>query len=262
MFGAPTASAVNLREAMAQLNLSCDCKSGFDRHSRFFVKCFDESVATIDAATLYTQQHDIRRGEFDQDFQVDKVENEVNVVYARRWATMTVQTSTAGFQAAEWLGDKTYKDQETIDLLKETKRGPRLELWAVRDENVAADIAQRRLLYYKQPPTPVTLTTTLKGLGDEIGDVIKVDTIEGGGTAGWVGRPLWIQRQIMNPQRLDVKFEAVDVWRLYSTAFILGDETTLAATWGAASSANKLRGYLCDETTKQFSNGEDGKRLR
>lgn len=267
MFGSPTSGTANLRDALARLNISCDSKSGFNRHSQFFVSIFDESITVLDDARLYTQKDDIIAAAFEIDNATDQIENSVHYVFSRRYATHFVQTSTAGFAAAEWLGDETQIDQESIDKLRETRQGSRLDLWGVRDEAVALDIAQRRLLYYKEPPTPVKMTTTLKGLSSELGDIIAVDSIEGGGPVGWVGRPLRIVRQITNPQRFTVAFEAVDAWRLYSTAFILGDDvagspTELPEFWTDANSAQRLRGYLCDETTKAFSTGEDGKRLR
>jgi len=267
MFGAPGDGAMNLRDALARLNLSCDCQSGFNRHSQFFVSIFDDRISVLDGAQLYTQKFDILQANFNLEPEIDKVENSVHYVWARRYATYAPQTSSSGIGPAEWIGIKTIEHAESISLLKETRQGPRLELWGVRDDAVAYDIAQRRLLANKEAPIPVKFTTTLKGLTNEIGDVIAVDHVEGGGANGWVGRPLRIMRQITNPQRYDVRFEAIDVWRLYSTAFVLGDDqpgspTLLPAFWTLANSAQKLRGYLCDETTGAFSNGEDGKRLR
>jgi len=261
MFGATTSRSVLLNEALAQLNLSCDCQCGFNRHSQFFVTIFDESVALVDNANLYTQVDDILKASMDVEAETEKVENEIEFVWGRRYATTTIQTSTGGYQAAEWLKEKTVKDAESIALLRETRRGPRLELWGVRDDAVAEDIARRRMKYYKEPPTPVRLATTVKGLKNELGDIVRVTTIEGGGANGWVGRPLRIQRFAVNPGKFQVTWDAIDVWRLYSTTFILGDETAHAASWTAADSRGKLRGYLCDESTGAFSNGEEGKRL-
>ncbi len=39
----------------------------------------------------------------------------------------------------------------------------------------------------------------------------------------------------------------------------MGDENSLATNWSAASEADKLYGYLCDETTSKFANSETGK---
>jgi hypothetical protein len=261
MFGSPTARVLALKDALAQLNLSGDCQCGFNRHSQFFVTIFDEAISLVDNAPLYTQAQDIIKATMDVEAEVEKVENEISFVWARRYATEVVQTSTAGYQAAEWLKDKVIRDPEAIALLQETRRGPRLELWGIRDDTVAEDIARRRMRYYKVPPQPVRLVTTVKGLQNELGDVVLVDTIEGGGPTGWTGRPLRIQRFGVNPGKFTVTWDAIDVWRMYSTNFILGDETAHAATWTAADARGKLRGYLCDEVTGAFSNGEEGKRL-
>lgn len=267
MIGSPTESTVTLRDALRRLNVSCDCRCGFNRHSQFFVTIFDESLTTLDNALSYTQTHDILKGDFSMAMDVEKIENVVRVKYNRRYATTTVQTSTAGFQAADWLDDDTIDDDEAIDLQRERKPGSPIELWGVRSEDVARDIAFRRLLYYKQPPIPVDLTVTLKGLQSEIGDVIQVDHTEGGGENGWLGRPLWVQRSRIDPSKLLVNLEALDVFRLFSTAFVLGDDvvgspTKLPDSWPDAVGSQKLRGYLCDVTTGTFSTGEEGKRLR
>jgi hypothetical protein len=246
---------VTLRDAMAQLNISNDCDSGFNRNSEFFVSIFDEAIAVLDEAREYTQLNDIIKDQFDMDPDSDGVENVV--VYSFR--RLYVKPEGKG----DWdVEEAEVEDETAIDDLREERRSTTLELWGVRSATVAQDIAMRRLLYRKEPPVTVTIQTNLKGLSTELGDVIKVSHTEGASATGWSERPLRVLRHVTDPSKYTVKLVAVDVERLYAGAFILGDETALAADWDDADDADRRYGYLCDEETGQFSNGNLGKRLR
>jgi hypothetical protein len=246
---------ITLRDAIAQLNISNDCDSGFNKNSEFFVSIFDESIAVLDDALEYTQLNDIVKDQFDMDPDSDGVENVVVYSYRRLY----VKPEGKG----DWdVEEAEVEDETAIDDLREERRSQTLELWGVRSGTVAQDISMRRLLYRKEPPVTVTIQTNLKGLSTELGDVVKVTHAEGASASGWTSRPLRVLRHITDPTRYTVKLVAVDVERLYSGAFILGDETALAADWDDATEADKRYGYLCDETTGQFTNGNLGKRLR
>jgi hypothetical protein len=246
---------VNLREAIARMNLSNDCNSGQNRNSQFFVTALDNTIAVLDAAREYTQVHDIVKDTFDIESQSDIIENNVVYSYKRRYAKIEGK----GDWDAE---EQEATDEAAIEDLGEERRSKTLELWGVRSGSVASDIANRRLLYFKDPPNEVQLLTNLRGLSSELGDVIKVSHTDGLSTTGWTNRPLRIIRHVTNPQNYSVKFVAVDVERLFAGTFTLGDETALAATWGSAATADRLYGYLCDEVTGLFGDGSAGKRLR
>lgn len=255
---------INMRDAIARLNVSAGCESGFNRNSQFFVTIFDDNIAILNAANSYTQEeNDIVKDSFNMDEQVDKVENQVVFNFRRRYTKTGFVATDAGSGNPDWFFfHQEITDQDSIDNLLETKRGPEQNFWAIRSFAVATDVAQRRLLYYKEPPRPVMLTTSLRGLTEELGNVVKVSHIGGIGPFGFVERPLRIIRFRTNPSQFTVTLETLDVERLYATGFILGDEVTLASSWSVAPTADRRYGYLCDEVTGRFSDGTPGKRLR
>ena len=254
MFGA-NGEFKPLRDTLAQLNLSGDMQSGFNRNSQFFVSIFDGSSLALTAARSYTQINDIVKESFDMNPETDQIENVIVYSYKKRYAQLNGAPAW-GFEKLE------LPDEDAIEELREERRSDVIELFAIRDASTATDIAQRRLIYYKDPPMPVTLTTNLRGLSSELGDVITVSHVEGASASGWELRPLRIMRHKTNPSAYSVEFTAVDVDRLFTGAFILGDETSLASSWLTATDANKRYGYLCDEITRKFSNGNLGKRVR
>jgi hypothetical protein len=263
VFGSNGDTELTLRDGLSRLNLSNDCRCGFNRNSQFFVTILDDSVTTITAARSYTQVLDIVERSFEIEPDADAVETTVVYSYSRHFAPLGDKVDPWAVKEAE------VSDAIAEAALGEEKKGQTVELWGVRDEAVAQDIAMRRLMYYKEPPLKTKQTTNLKGLSTELGEVIKVTHLDGLGATGYVDRLLLVERHITNPSKYSVRFEAIDVQRLFGSPsgegggpFILGDEGTLAASWATATNANKVYGYLADETTGVFSNGKPGKRLR
>ncbi|KKL64681.1 hypothetical protein LCGC14_2162520, partial [marine sediment metagenome] len=74
--------------------------------------------------------------------------------------------------------------------------------------------------------------------------------------------PVRVMRHSIDMSSYEVEFEGWDVFRLFFESFILGDETSLPAAFTAATPDEQLYGYLGDETTDQFSDGQPVKRLR
>jgi hypothetical protein len=246
---------VTLREAIARLNISADCQSGFNRNSQFFVSIFDDAFTVYQAARRYTQVREINASSFDLDTKVDEMENTLVYSYRRSYVPRK--------DGKDWEQlEKEVSDDDSIEDALEERRSKTIEYHGLRNGAVVADINTRRLRYYKEPPVPVTFETSLPGLRTELGDIIKVDHIEGLTSAGWVGHPLRVMRHSTDPGKYKVRMEAVDVWRLYTSGFILGDETAIGASWATATGDDQAYGYLADETTGVFSDGQAGKRIR
>lgn len=208
VFGA-NGESLTLRELIARMNLSCDCRAGFNRNSQFFVVGLDLSTASLAAAKNYTQTNDMVLSSFNTELETRDIENVVTYSFHRRYNLQTVSTPWA-------YEDQETRDQESIDDLGGDERfGAELELHAVRSSVVAYDIAARRLAYYKRAPIRVTFVTNLKGLATELGDVITVDHIGGLAAAGWTGRPLVVLRHVTNPSRYTVRLECHDIFGLY-----------------------------------------------
>lgn len=240
-----------VRTWVQRFNLSLDAFAGFTRKSQFFVVLIDTSSSIFVAAQKFTQSRDIFTNSFRIVDRPSDMENVISYNFGRDYTK----------------GDWKFDTQEVLDTLSITnalqrKISQTIDLWTAPTAGQALDVASRRLARTKLIPRTVTFTTGLQALDVELGDLIKVTHLEGIGASGWQERPVFVTRHELDPDKLEIVLEGLDVFEQFAGAFILGDETALAATWAAATAANKLYGYLCDVTTEVFANGELGKRLR
>jgi len=242
---------LSLRDVVARLNISADVRSGFNRHSQFMITMLDELDNLPTTSRTYTQIQEIIRESFTIQDVIERLENVIPYSYARRYS-----------EGGEWEVTDDMTDNNSITFYKETRKAQQVDVWAVRDEYVALDVIARRLLRSKDPPRIVVFSTSLTGLSTELGDIIRVHHIEGIGSSGWTDHPLQVQRHYTDPDALKVILEAEDMDRIFSGGFILGNETTLAASWAAAGTLDRRYGYLGNETLGVFSDGALIKRLR
>lgn len=240
-----------VRTWIQRFNLSLDAFAGFNRRSQFFVRLIDTSASVLAAARKFTQIHDIVASSFKVIDKPADLENAVAYLFGRNYAT------------GGWKYDvRTVEDAESIANVLQTKKSQTIELWMTPSSAQALDVASRRLLRTKETPRTVVFTSGLQAINVELGDVILVTHLEGIGGAGWTDRPIFVTRHELDPDGLTITIEGIDVYRIFAGAFILGDETALAANWGAADAADRAYGYLGDETTDEFSDGAPIKRLR
>lgn len=244
---------VSVRDLVARFNVSADVDSGFNRKSQFFVTMMDESVTILSAAQNILDVNDVLADSFDVDPRTQDLFNRIPFFYSRDYL---------GKRPSGWNFETEKTDASSIADLEETKSSPDVELHMLRNTTVADDVIARRLVRSKEPPVIVRWNAGMAGLSFELGDVVALTHFQGIGAAGYVGRPLRIQRHLVDPDKFTVTLEALDVQRLFEGAFILGDTATLPAAWTGATEAQQRYGYLCDATTGFFSNGDRGKRLR
>lgn len=83
----------------------------------------------------------------------------------------------------------------------------------------------------------------------------------GASGSGEVGRYYYVKKLNIDFMRGKIDVTAVDLQFLLRQYFMLGDETVQAAAWASATEADRMYGYLCDETSGQFADGEPGKIL-
>ena len=239
------------RAWIQRFNVSLDCYCGFSRKSQYFIRMLDPDLDVLAAARKYTQVLDIYEGSFQVVDQVGNLENVIVYSYWRNYADN------------RWLKDSLETpDTDSITNSQQTKRSQTLELWLHRSQTSADDVVNRRLLRTKEPPRLVTFRTGLQALNTELGDIVKVTHIEGVGVNGWTDRAIFITRHELDPDRLSIVLEGYDVDRLFEGAFILGDEGVLPADWDDTDPTEAQYGYLADETTGEFTNGDPIKRLR
>lgn len=254
---------LTIRDQVALFNVNADVDSGFNRKTQFMVSMVSDAIAQVTAAESMTDQLDIFSGSFDIEDRVYELFNRYEAQYAKNY--------TAGSGDKSWLGDLTgdnaIKDDLSIEKYEEIKNAPVVTLAMIRSTAIAQDVVMRKLLRTKNPPRMVKMRTGLRGVNFELGEILKVTHYEGIGSSGWSARPVRIMRHETEPDDYSVSLECLDMQGVFGSAadgggpYILGDEGVLT-NWGAATLAQKVYGFLCDDTTGKFSDGKEGKHLR
>ncbi len=78
---------------------------------------------------------------------------------------------------------------------------------------------------------------------------------------GEVSRFYFVENITYDFMKETLAITAIDLQWILSQFFILGDENVIALLWADATVSDKTYGYLCDEITDQFPDGEEGKML-
>jgi hypothetical protein len=240
-----------LRAVLRKWNLSTDAMSGIDHLGQYAVWLLPDTVASSAGSQEYDQIRDVLAGSFKVRDVIEALENRLPYTYGRDYSRATWRS-----------GELFVKDDTSITNYGEEKTAELLELWFVRNGTVAGDVVQRRLTRNKIPPRMVEWEAGLYGMNNDLGDVVLMTHAEGIGPAGYVRQPLFVVRHEFDANKKTVRFEAMDVARLFAGAFILGDETAIASTWAAASVTDREYGYVADEVSGTFSDGASIKRLR
>jgi hypothetical protein len=81
----------------------------------------------------------------------------------------------------------------------------------LRERAFVDDVMQRRLSRLKYGPRYVSFTTHIGGMDLDLGDGLRLTTIEGDGASGFVDRPLVILRRRFDPQSMLVTLTCLDV---------------------------------------------------
>ncbi|MCK4759024.1 MAG: hypothetical protein KAT69_03200 [Candidatus Aminicenantes bacterium] len=79
--------------------------------------------------------------------------------------------------------------------------------------------------------------------------------------AGEKGRYYYIETLSYDFMADKIDVVAVDLQYILRRYFILGDEGAQALNWSSAGESDRMYGYLCDEDTDRFADGEPGKAL-
>jgi len=159
-----------------------------------------------------------------------------------------------------------YYDYGTYeDTASQTKYGETFEQFRgfnwIRDAATAQDVASRKIIRFKDPITFDELTLPLKSFAENLAGMVSVTHAEGTGAAGYQDKYFQVRSVNFDINRFVNKMLLEDAKNFTGNAFILGDETLLPASWTAAAGAERNFGYLCDESTEGFSDGEPGKRM-
>jgi hypothetical protein len=264
---------VTVRDLIARWNQSCDVDSGFNRRGQFFVSMEQETTASLAGATALDDVSDVKE---DSLTIVDKFEEHFNDLPFQH------TQDYFGRVPKGWLLVSNARDAESVAHNSgKVKSAPVISLYFIRGKNstndyagyaqgtlTATDVLGRRLRRTKNPPRYATFTIGMRGLNFELGDVITLTHYAGVGANGWLNRALRIVRISVDVDAYTVELQAYDLQSLYDTGFLLGDETALPGTlgtsgsgWSTATPAQKIYGFLGDEVSGSFSNGDPMKRL-
>jgi hypothetical protein len=138
-----------------------------------------------------------------------------------------------------------------------------IDLWCVRDDGTALDVVTERMGMMRENQQMASFELPIEHYDQDLNDLVRISHWQGIGSAG-----LGYQNIIFRLLRVDLMLEPTsmrvgvqgirpvlvgNIWRTY---FKLGDETEIAATWGSATTAEKLYGYLGDET--DYTGGAKG----
>jgi len=244
---------VSVRDFVRQLNASFDVDSGLNRRCQFFVSMIDDSVSGLTPQLELSDVADVLRGSFEVD---DDFAAQFNIIPYR------LRREYVSGADPEWRLSAEARSGESIANYEGEFSFPVIDMHMTRDPATAADIATRKLLRHKDPPRRVKFRLSAPGLNLEIGDVRALTHFGGVGPAGWSRVPVRIHQLAANLADNTVSIEGYDMSRLFSTVFILGDEGTLNPAWTTATLPERVYGYLADEVTGDFSNGDPGKRVR
>jgi hypothetical protein len=246
---------LGVRDLIAQWNQSADTDCGFNRHGQFFVTTIPNLGAL--SGVLLTDVHDVHKDSFQIVDDLSSHFNNMPWSYEREYSGRATAEHSNNFRQTGEMSD-----DESIVNYEARLRAPEVVLEYVRDEATAMDIVQRRLLRMKDPPRHATFAMGLEGANLELGQVINLTHYGGVGPSGWVGQPIRINRHEFDPHTMTTVLTCEDMRPFLATNFILGDETVLPPLWPAAEAIQRFYGYLADEDTGTFSDGEPGKRLR
>jgi len=188
---------VTVRTQLARLNQSLDCYGGFSRKSQYVVKMINE-FADISDAPKFTDTLGINGDTFTVEDRPDEIENRITYRYA---------LDAPNGVWAEGIVD----DEDAQAAIDGEVRPYTLNLWCIRAEAVAIEIAYRRLQRRKFPYRSVRWESDMGGLTVDLGDIVKVSHPDGAGAVGWTDRPIFLTRHEFNPDRFVVEFEGLDL---------------------------------------------------
>jgi hypothetical protein len=133
-------------------------------------------------------------------------------------------------------------------------------LYFVRSAATAYDLAGRKIIRQRNPIAFEKFALPLKAFSLSLGSIVRMTHFDGPGPAGYLGAFFQLRRMELDLDNFVLYGEFEEVSVFYGEEFVLGDEDVLTEYW-TDSGADHHYGYLCDEDTGEFSNGDEGKSM-
>jgi hypothetical protein len=219
---------VTLSQFLQWFNTTFHTYSGQNDDEQYGVWTIDDGADPA-AAPIYRQRMEIAGPLPEPEIAEDEVEN--RILFHYDWDP----------DARAWRGDV----EKVEDTTSQTLYGVRdavpsrpgdvnpgfLELRCTRDRTTARDAMARRLFHNKVAPVYQPFTTTLLGLEQGPGTLLRLTHEDGLGVAGYVARPFFVVRKRigLNGPNHTVTFTARDVYRVYALGSgVMTDESAAA----------------------------------
>ncbi len=133
-------------------------------------------------------------------------------------------------------------------------------LYFVRSAATAYDLASRKVIRQRNPIAFEKFVLPLKTFSLSLGAIVRITHYDGPGLNGYIGAFFQLRRTELDLNNFVLYGEFECVANFYGDEFILGDEYLMTDYW-IDSGTDHYYGYLCDEPTEEFSNGDEGKSL-
>lgn len=247
---------VSALDVLSWFNQSFDVDSGFNRKGQYMVSA--EPSNHVTGTSAISDVLNINNGGLE-------ITDLVNTDFFNIFPYKYSRDYTGRVQAG-WSGITEIRDETSITLYDQERESPSLDFQLVRDltaagTNTINDVIARRKRRFRHPRRKVRIVLPFSGLSYEIGDVVPVTTVEGIGADGWTNNNIRLTRHEVDPTGAKVTIEGYDMEQVLASGFILGNRSTLAASWPSASTADRVYGYLGDRSTGTFSTGDPAKVL-
>ena len=154
--------------------------------------------------------------------------------------------------------------QDMYGLRSASPKDQFLELRCTRDRVTATDAMARRLLHNKVAPIYQPMATSLLGIEQELGSLLRLTHPDGTGVNGYENRPFFTVRKRIDPNgpRQRVTLKARDVYRPYATAARVASDSE-SATWDLATADERATYvFAADDDDTVPSQGVPGKEAR
>jgi hypothetical protein len=195
-----------LRDVLQYMNDSGDCRLGVNGHGQLVVSVVDPSLVTTNWTRL---EHSV---DLLGDVRIwtagEQLENEVKGTYD--WDAD--QRQYRGTQI-------TREDTAAVTAYRNHRKSSKLiGHRGLRERAFVDDVLQRRLDRLKYGPRYVAFTTHIGGMDLDLGDGLRLTTIEGDGANGFVDRPMIILRRRFDPQTMLTTLTCLDAQNLLFAA--------------------------------------------
>jgi hypothetical protein len=237
---------VSLEDVIADFCRSGDFDHGFDRQGRAFITTEPTVPPDEIDVTRVDDIWQITSGSFGSESQLTR--ECWNVIPIRHTRDYTKRT-TGG-----WFGEGESRDADSIEkhqqeLTSTVFELPLLRSNATQGAATIVDVVQRKRLRYRHPKRLVTLGLPyLEAPELELGQVLRIDHIEGPAAAGWVGHDIRVEALEVDLGSLTKRVTGYDLQPIYDGL----QDAVGPSQWAAASAPQSISQLTAQAQNTQY----------